>query len=217
MRKRALSVKFIILEVKGICMQSPEFTAEELEAIRTYNSPEKVQQFLNQLPYNFEEKGKTSRSFRGVLKHGTAHCLEGVVTAAAILSQHGYPPLIICIEASDIDHNIFVYWQGGNVGSVAKSRQVELLGRPPIYRNYRDLVMSYYSDYYNWFTQDRKDITMRGWAVLDLRTFSQNWITGESIEFIEEYLYAVPYKRIFPEEKDIFYYSQKDEKIVSIN
>jgi hypothetical protein len=204
------------LKQKDNYMQNLEFTDEELKTIKTHNSPERVQEFLSQLPYNFEENGKTSRSFRGVLAHRTAHCLEGVVTAAAILSQHGYPPLIICIEATDIDHNIFVYWRDEKVGSVAKSRQLELQGKPPMYASYRDLVMSYYCDYYNWFTQDRKDITMRGWAVIDLRAFSQNWITGESIEFIEEYLYAIPYKRIFPEDKDEFYYSQKDGKIILV-
>jgi len=197
-------------------MQNPKFTDEELEVIRNCNTPEKVQEFLNQLDYNFEEKGETFRTFRGILKHRTAHCLEGVITAAAILSQHDYPPLFICIEASDIDHNIFVYWKNGKVGSAAKSRQAELHGRPPIFKTYTELVMSYYPDYYNWFTQDRKDITMRGWALTDLRTFSQNWITGKSIKLIEDYLYSIPYKKIFPKHKDVFYYSRKDKTVTPV-
>jgi hypothetical protein len=198
-------------------MQNPKFTDEELKVIKALNTPEKVQDFLSKLDYNFEEKEETDRSLRGVLKHRTAHCLEGMVTAAAILSQHGYPPLFVCIEASDIDHNIFVYWKDGKVGSVAKSRQIELHGKPPLFETYRDLVMSYYPDYYNWFTQDRKDITMRGWAVVDLRTFSQDWITGENVGFIEEYLYTIPYKKLFPKDKDEFYYSCKDGQIILLN
>lgn len=197
-------------------MRRLQFTDEELHVIRHCNTPDKVQDFLNQLEYNFDEKRETHRTFRGVLQHRTAHCLEGMVTAAAILSQHGYPPLSICLEASDIDHNIFVYWQDGHVGSVAKSRQVELHGRPPVFKTYRDLVMSYYPDYYNWSTQDRADITMRGWALTDLRIFSQNWITGESMKFIEEYLYTIPYKRICPEDKDVFYYSRKDDTVIPV-
>jgi hypothetical protein len=197
-------------------MQNIDFTKDELKIIRKYRTPEKVQEFLNQLDYNFEDKGETYHSFRGVLRHGTAHCLEGMLTAAAILSQHGYPPLFLCMEASDIDHNIFVYWKDGKVGSVAKSRQIELHGRPPIFENYNDLVMSYYPDYYNWFTQDKTDITMRGWAIIDLRIFSQNWITGDRVEFIEKYLYSIPYKKIFPKDKDEFYYSNKDNKIIPI-
>jgi hypothetical protein len=201
---------------EGGYLNNRRFTAEELRAIDTYDTPEKVQEFLSWIPYNFEEKGATNRCFREALKHRTAHCLEGAIMAAAILSQHGYPPLILCIEASDIDHNMFVYWSNSKVGSVAKSRQTELHGRPPTYENYRDLVMSYYPDYFNWYTQDKKDITIRGWAVVDLRTFSQDWITGENIDFIEEFLYAIPYKRIFPEEKDEFYYCQKDGKVLPI-
>ena len=111
-------MKLIISKPKDNCMQNLKFTDEELQVIRNYNTPEKVQEFLNQLEYNFEEKGETHWTFRGVLKHRIAHCLEGMVTAAVILSQHGYPPVFICIDASDIDHNIFVYWQNGKVGSV---------------------------------------------------------------------------------------------------
>lgn len=198
-------------------MQKIEFTNEERKIISAHNTPEKVQNFLNSLDYNFEEDGvKTFRSLRGVIRHGKAHCFEGAVSAASIMSQHGFQPLIICMEASDIDHNIFVYWQNGRVGSIAKSRQVELHGRPPIYETYEELVMSYYPHYYNWFTQDKEDITMRGWALTDLNIFSQNWIISENISFIEDYLYAIPYKRLFSQKKDSFYYFQRDRKMISI-
>jgi len=198
-------------------MQNLKFTKEELNIIEKCTTPEGVQNFLNSLDYNFEKNGaKTWRSFRGVVKHREAHCFEAAITSAAILSQHGFSPIIICIEASDIDHNIFVYWQNGKVGSVAKSRQVELHGRPPIFKTYRDLVMSYYPDYYNWFTQDRNDITLRGYAVVDLRIFSQNWITAKNLLFIEKYLYVIPYKKIFPDNKDFFYYSRRDGKIIPV-
>jgi len=198
-------------------MQNPRFTKEEQSIIQECDTPEKVQNFLNSLDYNFEESGvKTWRSFRGVVQHRKAHCFEAAITAAAILSQHGFPPLVICIEASDIDHNIFAFWQNGKVGSLAKSRQVELHDRPPTYKTYRDLVMSYYPDYYNWFTQDRNDITLRGYAIVDLRIFSKNWITGKNLSFIEKHLYTIPYKKIFPENRDMFYYSQRDGRTITI-
>ena len=198
-------------------MQNIEFTKEELKIIKMCNTPEKVQNFLDSLEYNFENDGvETFRSLRGIIKHKKAHCFEGAVSAASIMSQQGYPPLIICMEASDIDHNIFVYWLDGKVGSVAKSRQVELHGRPPIYETYDDLVMSYYPHYYNWFTQNKKDITMRGWALIDLNIFSKNWITSENISFIEDYLYAIPYKRLFPKNEDSFYYFRRNGRIIPI-
>jgi len=196
-------------------MRNLKFTKEELSIIQECDTPEKVQDFLDSVEYNFEEGGvNTWRPFRAVVKHRKAHCFEAAMSAAAILSQHGFPPLVVCIEARDIDHNIFVFWQDGKVGSVAKSRQVELHGRPPIFETYRDLVMSYYPDYYNWFTQDKNDITLRGYALVDLRIFSQNWITARSLSFIERHLYRVPYRKIFPEDKDLFYYSQRDGKTI---
>jgi hypothetical protein len=198
-------------------MQNITFTKEELKIIKMCNTPEKVQDFLDSLKYNFEEDGiETYRSLRGVIKHKTAHCFEGAMSAASIMSQHGFQPLIICMEASDIDHNIFVYWNHGKVGSIAKSRQVELHGRPPIYDTYYDLVMSYYPHYYNWFTQDKSDITMRGWAIIDLNIFSTDWITSKNISFIENYLYAIPYKRLFPKNEDSFYYFRRDRTMIPI-
>jgi len=196
-------------------MRNLKFTKEELSIIQECDTPEKVQNFLNSVEYNFEEGGvNTWRAFRSVVKHRKAHCFEAAMSAAAILSQHGFPPLVVCIEARDIDHNIFVFWRDGKVGSVAKSRQVELHGRPPIFETYRDLVMSYYPDYYNWFTQDKNDITLRGYAVVDLRIFTQNWITARNLSFIEKHLYRIPYRNIIPEDKDLFYYSQRDGKTI---
>ena len=71
------------------------FTAAERRLIRRLRTPALVQRFLNALPYNTEpppERAKL-RSFRGVLRHHTAHCLEAALAAAVILEQHGYPPL----------------------------------------------------------------------------------------------------------------------------
>ena len=55
-------------------MQNIEFTKEELKIIKTCNTPEKVQNFLDSLEYNFEEDGvETFRSLRDIIKHRTAH------------------------------------------------------------------------------------------------------------------------------------------------
>ncbi len=52
--------------------------------------------------------GATLRSFRGVVRHGCAHCLEAALFAAVVLEQHGYPPLVLSFESIDeLDHVIF--------------------------------------------------------------------------------------------------------------
>ncbi len=89
-------------------------------------SPLAVQQWLNALPYNTEKGGETLRSFRGVVRTGTAHCLEAALAAAAIMEQHGYPPLVLSFESIDLlDHVIFVYRTQHRMGigrTLARSR-----------------------------------------------------------------------------------------------
>ena len=89
-----------------------DFTGAERRVIARLRTPLAVQRFLNALDYNMEPPpGRaTLRSFRGVVRRQTAHCLEAALSAAVILEQHGYPPLVISFESIDhLDHVIFVY------------------------------------------------------------------------------------------------------------
>ncbi|MBW2984758.1 hypothetical protein KY361_06580, partial [Candidatus Woesearchaeota archaeon] len=165
-----------------------KFTKEELRIIKRLNTPNKVQKFLDKIPYNFRD---TTWSFRKVIKNKKANCLEGALFAAAILSQHGCKPLMVCMEArEDIDHNIFVYKKENKFGSVAISRDKELRGRKPTFKTIRALIMSYYPYYYNSYTKDRKDLTLRGFSdIIDLSKFKKDWITSKkNLSFIEDFL-----------------------------
>ncbi len=180
------------------------FTKQELKIIKKYNSPWKVQQFLSKLPYNFKD---TFWSFRNVVRNKTANCFEGALAAAAILLQHGYAPLIVCLEAkNDIDHNIFIYKKNGKWGSVAISRDKELRGKKAVFKSLRALVMSYYPYYYNSYTHDRSDLTLRGFSdPIDMRKFKGDWITAErNLRFFENYLYKSAYRKLFPKIKDLY-------------
>ena len=126
------------------------FTARERAIIRRCRTPAAVQRFLNALPYNDEPPpgGATLRSFRGVVAHGVVHCMEAALTAATILEQHGYPPLILSFESIDeLDHVLFVYQYRGRWGSVARSRDPGLHGRKAVFRTARDLALSYVEPY----------------------------------------------------------------------
>src|SRR4051812_50228540 len=124
------------------------FTATEWKLIQRLNTPAKVQRYFSSLPYNREPNGPTMRSFRELVKHKEAHCLEAAVAAAVILEQHGYPPLLLDIESVDLlDHVIFVYQEKGLWGAIARSRDIGLHGRKPLYRNLRQLVWSYFDPY----------------------------------------------------------------------
>lgn len=125
-----------------------------------------MQRFLNRLPYNTEPapEGATLRSFRGVVGHGCAHCLEAALFAAVTLEQHGYPPLVLSFESIDqLDHVIFLYQQRGRWGSVARSRDPGLHGRRPVFATPGALARSYIDPY----VDDTGRVT--GFAVVDLR------------------------------------------------
>jgi|SRR3990172_7385701 len=55
------------------------FTTRERRTIDTLRTPQQVQRFLRDFPYNWE---KTIRTSRGVVESGRAHCLEAVLFAA---------------------------------------------------------------------------------------------------------------------------------------
>jgi hypothetical protein len=141
-----------------------EFTSAERRLISALRTPLAVQRFLNDLPYNNEPHGRaTLRSFRGVVEHGCAHCLEAALFAAVVLEQHRYAPLVLSFESIDeLDHVIFVYRQRGRWGSVARSRDPGLHGRKPVFATPRALALSYFDPYI--------DFTGRvtGYAVVDV-------------------------------------------------
>ncbi len=125
-----------------------EFTAEEWKLIQTHRTPIQVQRYLRTIPYNREPNGSTCLSFRRVLRDNRAHCLEGALVAAVILEQHGYPPTLVSIESQDkLDHVLVLFNRNGLWGSVARSRDIGLHGRKPVFRTVRDLVMSYFEMY----------------------------------------------------------------------
>ena len=143
-------------------------TPAERRVVARLRTPDAVQRWLNALPYNDERHGETLRTFRGVVRHGTAHCLEAALSAATILEQHRYPPLVLSFESIDLlDHVIFVYRTATGWGSVARSRDPGLHGRRPLFATPRALALSYYDEYI--------DFTGRitAYAVVDLRVLGR--------------------------------------------
>ena len=171
------------------------FTRQERRLIDRLRTPLQVQRYLNALPYNTEPPpGRaTLRSFRGVARHHTAHCLEAALAAAVILEQHRYPPLVLSFESIDnLDHVLFVYQRGGRWGSVARSRDPGLHGRKPVFRTARDLALSYVDTYI--------DFTGRvtGYAVVDLRVLGDyDWrLSAQNVWKVERLLLDYPHRTI---------------------
>jgi len=169
------------------------FTAAEQRVIRRLKTPTAVQHFLNELPYNTEPSGATLRSFRGVIRHGTAHCLEAALSAAVILEQHGYPPLVLSFESIDeLDHVIFVYRTRTGWGSVARSRDPGLHGRRPVFTSPRNLALSYVDPYVDYTGR------VTAYEVVDLRVMgTYDWrLADVNVWKVERVLLDWPHRKI---------------------
>jgi hypothetical protein len=165
----------------------------ERRIVERLRSPRAVQRWLNALPYNQEKGGETLRSFRGVAATGTAHCLEAALSAATILEQHRYPPLVLSFESIDLlDHVIFVYRTPTGWGSVARSRDPGLHGRKPLFATPRALALSYFESYVD-FTG-----CIKGYAVVDLRVLGDyDWrLSEKNVWKVEQLLLDWPHRRI---------------------
>jgi hypothetical protein len=170
------------------------FSPAELRVIDGHRTPRQVQRYLRGLPYNWCRGVRTMRSFREVVRLGTASCIESALAAAVILEQHGHPPLLLDLESVDkLDHVLFLYRLRGLWGTVAKSRDAGLHGRRPVFRSVRDLVRSYFDPYV--------DLSGRivGYGVGDLRELlpRYDWRLAEhNLWAVERALIAMPHQRI---------------------
>lgn len=123
-------------------------TPPERKLVSGLTTPFKVQAFLDGVPYSGEERYRCPLTF---LRERAGHCFDGAVFAALMLSRLGDPPRIVDLlpNERDDDHIVAVYKRGGRWGAVAKSNFSGLRFREPVYGSLRELVMSYFADYYN--------------------------------------------------------------------
>lgn len=139
------------------------------------NNPAKVQDYLNSLKFNFEEDGKqTLKSPLYTIRAGKAHCIEGAILGAYVLSLHGYKPLIMHLAATknDFDHVVVPFKEKGFWGALSKTNHAVLRYREPVYKNIRELAMSYFHEY---FLHNGKK-TMRKYSrPLNLNVFEKKW------------------------------------------
>jgi len=174
------------------------FTKRELKLIETLSTPAKVQRFLSSMPYNWECDGGTMRSFREVLKKNEAHCLEAAIAAAVILEQHDYPPLLLDLESKDLlDHVLFVFQQDGLWGSIARSRDIGLHGRRPVFRSLKELAWSYFDPYVDF---SGRIVGYGPGNLYDLGNYDWRFST-RNMHRIEDYLRSLPHRALQSSDK----------------
>ena len=174
------------------------FNKKEKHLIRKLNTPAKVQDFLNSLPFNFEKSGATLRSPLYAMRAKRAHCMEGALLGAYVLSRHGFRPYIMLLKAnkSDFDHVIVPFKIGVFWGALSKTNHAALRYREPIYKNIRELAMSYFHEYF----LDNGVKTLRQYStLLSLNEFEKGWEVMEGdLWGIDEELDKIKHYDILP-------------------
>jgi hypothetical protein len=172
------------------------FTKKEIALMRKLNTPAKAQDFLNQVPFNFEKKGETLKSPMMVLRTNSAHCFEGALLGAYILSIQGFPPLILHLHSSkeDYDHVVAPFKVHGLWGALSKTNHAVLRYREPVYKNIHELVMSYFHEY---FLNNGVKTLRRYSEPFNLNTLPKQWTTSDkNLWYIDKKLDKVKHHNI---------------------
>lgn len=157
-------------------------TPQERMSISGLDSPFAIQTFLDTLTYSPDA---FYRCPLRVIRDQKAHCFDGAMLAAALLWKIDHPPRVLEMlpNARDDDHLLAVFQIDGHWGAIAKSNFTGLRFREPIFRSLRELVLSYFEQYYNLSGEK----TLIGYTIpLDLRRLkSSDWmIQDEPMEHI---------------------------------
>ncbi len=179
------------------------FNQAEWRVLQRLKTPALIQKFLDRdIGYNQEPDGDTCYSPRRVLRDRVAHCMEGATFAAAALRVHGFPPLLVDLEATqDSDHVLAVFRERGHWGAIAKSNFAGLRFREPVYRTIRELALSYFEHYYNL----RGEKTLRAYSrPVSLRRFDRiHWMIAErDVWEIPAYLCGISHTRLLTAEME---------------
>ena len=171
----------------------------EHRQLKKLSSPQKIQDFLDSLPINFELNGETYMSVRRTLRERTAHCFEGALLGALALAYHGHKPLLLDFTTTPEDecHVVALFKVNGLWGALSKTNHSILRYRDPIYRSVRELALSYFHEYLTW--GGKKSLRMYS-RPFDLSTYPvESWITAEAdVHFLVEAIDAVRHFPIIP-------------------
>jgi hypothetical protein len=169
------------------------WTRGERSLLRGLRSPARIQEFVDGLTYRPEDDPGCPRR---VLEERKANCYDGALLAAAALRELGHPPLLLDLWAvRDDDHVLAVYRVDGRFGAIAKSNFVGLRSREPVHRTLRELVLTYFEQYFNVAGEK----TLRAWSsLLDLRRFDRHdWtFRDDSLQYISDRLDALAHRPI---------------------
>jgi hypothetical protein len=177
---------------------------DELKFIRKLNTSSKVQEFVDTLTYNSGDRV----SVLDVLRAKKADCLEAASLAHFILKMNGFKSFLIDLSAiRDEDHVICVFEIDGLYGGIAQSKFLNLRYRHPVYKNLRELAMSYFDSYFNY----SGFYSLRSYSKMELDYLPDEWIeSAKWIRKIENNFSDIEHEMLVP--RDIKLPSVSKEK-----
>ena len=173
--------------------------SDEFTLLSRYNTPDKVQTFLDKIPFNHEKDGETCMSPLRVLRENRAHCIEGAFLACAAFILAGRKPLIVSLKVKkpDDDHIIVLFKENGYYGALSKTNHAVLRYRDPVYRSVHELVMSYFHEYF-WY-KDGKKMLIGYTKPINMNRFGTSWVTADTdLWEIAEIIYDTPIIGVVP-------------------
>ncbi len=176
---------------------------QEISIFRKLDTPIRIQDFLDRLAINWEKKGETNMSPRRTIESKKAHCMEGGFLAAAALWLHGEKPLLLDLKTpGEAGHIVALYKRNGYWGVISKTNHVALRFRDPVYRNIRELVMSYFHE----CTNDRtgKKVLRFYAGPFDMRRWGKGWVTAK--ENLKDIVHEITHAKevsLFPKKSEI--------------
>lgn len=175
-------------QIVPLTQKQSGLSREHFRMLKKLSSPQKIQDFLDRFPFNFEEKGETYRSPQFALVERKMHCFEGALLGALALWIHGERPLLLDLKTDkkDIDHVVVLFMREGCWGALSKTNHAVLRYREPVYKSVRELSMSYFHEYF--LPSGQK--TLRSYSKpFDLSKKGTSWIISE--ENLYDLMYAL--------------------------
>ena len=152
-----------------------ELTKIEQKIFKSLSTPDRIQEYMDGLPINFEEGGETLHSPRIVLRERKAHCFEGALFALALCEYHNIECLLLDLESTlqDESHVVTAFKVGKKWGALSKTNHAALQYRDPVYASLRELTMSYFHEY---FLNKNGKKTLRSYTTIASRALKKNWV-----------------------------------------
>lgn len=173
---------------------------EELRVLaRKLDTPQKIQDFINTIGPRKDEEEPIVRSPVAVLEYNEATCVEGALLVAALFYLQNKKSLLLDLrvgsKTNDVDHVVALFRSHRRWGALSKTSHSVLRYREPVYKNIRELAMSYFHEY---FTDDGAK-NLRGFSKpFDVvATFGTSWIDSkDDLAEIAAHLDDIPHEDV---------------------